>query len=197
MSPVSTASPDGTPNLPPARPGDAVDPGLGARLADDPHALTECYERYGPMVLAYLRRLVGRADAEDVLQQVFLDLWRSRRRYDPTRPLEPWIISIAHKRAVDHLRRETRHDASLVSLSEPDAASADRFVEDVAEAQVIGHALGELSTEQRETLVLAYFNDLTQSQIAGRMNVPLGTVKARSQRGLRRLAAILVPEEES
>ena len=197
MSPVSTASPDGVPRLPNRGPGDAVGPALGARLADDPDALTECYELYGTMVLAYLRRLVGRADAEDVLQQVFLDLWRSRSRYDPSRPLEPWIISIAHKRAVDHLRRQTRRDASLVSLTEPDQASTDRFVEDFAEAQVIGRALGELSTEQRETLVLAYFNDLTQSQIAGRMNVPLGTVKARSQRGLRRLATILVPEDRS
>jgi RNA polymerase sigma-70 factor (ECF subfamily) len=197
MSPVSTASPDGAPRSPHTRPGGAVDPGLGARLADDPRALAECYDLHGPMVLAYLRRLVGRADAEDVLQQVFLDVWRSRDRYDPSRPLEPWIIAIAHRRAVDHLRRETRRDASLVSLSEPDVASTDRFVEDFAEAQVIGRALGELSTEQRETLVLAYFNDLTQTQIAGRMNVPLGTVKARSQRGLRRLAAILVPEEES
>jgi len=197
MTPVSTASPDGLPPPPHGHPGDAVGPGLGARLAHDPDALAECYQRHGPMVLAYVRRLVGRADAEDVLQQVFLEVWRSRDRYDPSRPLEPWIISIAHKRAVDHLRRETRRDPSLVSLSEPDLASTDRFVEDFAEAQVIGHALGELSAEQRETLVLAYFNDLTQSQIAGRMNVPIGTVKARSQRGLRRLAAILVPEEES
>jgi RNA polymerase sigma factor (sigma-70 family) len=197
MNPVPTPSPDGLSRPPHGRAGPAADPSLGARLADDPDALTECYDRYGTMVLAYLRRLVGPADAEDVLQQVFLDLWRSRARYDPTRPLEPWILSIAHRRAVDHLRRETRRDAPVVSLSEPDLASTDRFVEEFAEAQVIGRALGELPNEQRETLVLAYYNDLTQTQIAGRMNVPLGTVKARSQRGLRRLAAMLVPEEES
>ena len=159
--------------------------------------MAECYRLHGPMVLAYLRRFVGRDSAEDVLQQVFLELWRSRAKYDPARSLEAWIIGIAHKRAVDHLRRQARHEgAQLVSLTEPDLAATDRFVEEFAEAQVINDALAELSPEQRETLVLAYFSDLSQSQIAGRMNVPLGTVKARSARGLRRLAAILVPEEE-
>jgi RNA polymerase sigma factor (sigma-70 family) len=192
----STASSDRAPSSR-LRPLAPDDPGPAARLAEDPAALTECYERYGPMVLAYVRRLVGRDDAEDVLQQTFLEVWRSRTRYDPARPIEPWIVGIAHKRAVDHLRRQTRHDTTLVSLTEPDAAATDRFVEDFAEAQVIGRALGELSDEQRDTLVLAYFDDLTQPQIAGRMNVPLGTVKARAQRGLRRLATLLVPEEES
>jgi RNA polymerase sigma-70 factor (ECF subfamily) len=201
MAPLPTATPFGSSD-PSRGPGGAVGAAatqdLRHRLADDPHALAESYQLHGPMVLAYLRRFVGRDDAEDVLQQVFLEVWRSRARYDPARPLEPWIVNIAHKRAIDHLRRRSRHDGTqIVSLTEPDRAATDRFVDEFAEAQVVTRALGELSVEQRETLVLAYFNDLTQSQIAGRMNVPLGTVKARSQRGLRRLAAILVPEEES
>jgi len=149
------------------------------------------------MVLAYLRRIVGRDDAEDVLQQVFLEVWRSRERFDPQRRLEPWIIGIAHKRSIDHLRRRSRQAGThLVSLSPPDAEASGRFAEEFADAQVVQSALAELPVEQRETLVLAYFDDLSQTQIAGRLSVPLGTVKARSHRGLRRLASILVPEEE-
>jgi len=201
MGPLPTAKPFGSsdpPSGPNAAVGAATTTGVRARLADDPHALAECYQLHGPMVLAYLRRFVGHDDAEDVLQQVFLEVWRSRDRYDPTRRIEPWIVNIAHKRAIDHLRRRARRDGThLVSLTEPDQAATDRFVDEFNDAQVVTDALAALSAEQRETLVLAYFNDLTQSQIAGRMNVPLGTVKARSQRGLRRLAAILVPEEES
>lgn len=165
-------------------------------MRDDPTALHECYERYGRAVLAYLRRIVGSDDAEDVLQQTFLDVWRSRARYDPERALAPWIMSIAHRRAIDHLRRRGRHETMLVSLTEPDAATADTFVEAFAEAQTIGDALAALPDEQRETLVLAYYQDLTQTQISGRMKVPLGTVKARSARALRRMAELLVPEEE-
>ncbi len=192
-APRPSRGPDGAVGVAGAAGGD-----LRARLAQDPQALAESYELHGPMVLAYLRRFVGRDDAEDVLQQVFLEVWRSRDRYDPARPLEPWIVNIAHKRAIDHLRRRARQDGTqLVSLTEPDHATTDRFVDEFAEAQVVTDALCELPVEQRETIVLAYFNDLTQSQIAGRMNVPLGTVKARSQRGLRRLAAILAPEEEA
>ena len=196
MGPQSTAIPFGSPDRPASRTGDPDRRDLRHRLADDPDALAESYELHGPMVLAYLRRFVGRDDAEDVLQQVFLEVWRGRDRYDPARPLEPWIVDIAHKRAIDHLRRRSRQDSHLVSLTEPDRAATDRFVDEFAEAQVVTKALGALSAEQRETLVLAYFNDLTQTQIAGRLNVPLGTVKARSQRGLRRLAALLVPQEE-
>lgn len=170
---------------------------LEHRLRSDPAALQECYERDGRLVHAYLRRLVGPDDADDVLQQTFLEVWRSRARYDPDRPLVPWVVAIAHRRAIDHLRRRSRHETMLVSLSPPDAMAADHFVETFAEAQVIHEALAALPDEQRETLVLAYFHDLTQTQISARMKVPLGTVKARSARALRRMATLLVPEEES
>lgn len=190
------ALPATVPDLGPSASGPPAGPDLEHRLRDDPAALHECYERDGRIVLAYLRRLVGPDDAEDVLQQTFLDVWRSRTRYDPDRPLLPWIMTIAHRRAIDHLRHRGRHETMLVSLSEPDTVTTDVFVETFAEAEVIAAALGELPEEQRETLALAYFDDLTQTQIAARMKVPLGTVKARSARALRRMAALLVPEED-
>jgi RNA polymerase sigma factor (sigma-70 family) len=167
------------------------------RLATDPRALEEYYEELGPLVLAYLRRRVPPQDAEDVLQQVFLDLWRSRSSYDPARPMVPWVLGIAHKRSVDHLRRQARSDVQAVAhVTDSAKQDAAQFADLFADAELVRDALGALPEEQREALVLGYFADLTQTQIAKRLGVPLGTVKARSYRGLRKLAAALVPEDQ-
>ena len=162
---------------------------LGARLAaGEEGALNECYAALGPMVLGYLRRFVPRDEAEDVLQRVFYEVWRNHNRYDPTRSLEAWVLGIARKRAIDLLRR--RH-ANVVPIEElRDIAGDDgrELAERYARASEVRGALELLSKEQREVLALAYFGDLTQTEIADRLEVPLGTVKARAFRGLRRLA---------
>ena len=165
---------------------------LGARLAaGEEGAITECYAALGPMVLGYLRRFVPRDEAEDVLQRVYYEVWRNRDRYDPTRSLEAWVLGIARKRAIDLLRR--RH-ANVVPIEElRDLAGDDgrELAERYARANEVRGALARLPREQREVLTLAYFGDLTQTEIAERLGVPLGTVKARAFRGLRRLADIL------
>jgi RNA polymerase sigma factor (sigma-70 family) len=165
---------------------------LGYRLAaGEEGAINECYAALGPMVLGYLRRFVPRDDAEDVLQRVFYEVWRNRHRYDPTRSLEAWVLGIARKRAIDLLRR--RH-ASVVPIDElRDLAGDDgrELAERYARASEVRAALERLPREQREVLTLAYFGDLTQTEISDRLGVPLGTVKARTFRGLRRLADIL------
>ena len=165
---------------------------LGARLAaGEEGAINECYSALGPMVLGYLRRFVPRDEAEDVLQRVFYEVWRNRDRYDPARSLEAWMLGIARKRAIDQLRR--RH-ANVVPLEElRDIAGDDgrELAERYARATEVRAALERLPAEQREVLTLAYFGDLTQVQVAERLGVPLGTVKARTFRGLRRLAGIL------
>ena len=165
---------------------------LGARLAaGEEGAINECYSALGPMVLGYLRRFVPRDEAEDVLQRVFYEVWRNRDRYDPARSLEAWMLGIARKRAIDQLRR--RH-ANVVPLEElRDIAGDDgrELAERYARATEVRAALERLPAEQREALTLAYFGDLTQTQVAERLGVPLGTVKARTFRGLRRLADIL------
>ena len=170
-------------------PADLAD--VAARLAADPVALQEAYTLLAPTVLAYLRRLVPPADTEDVLQLTFTDVWRSRERYDPGRPLVAWVLGIARLRALDLLRTR-RAVAGLDDVPEPvgpvlDDDLADRF----ARADLVRRALEELPREQRQVLLLAYFDDLTQTQIADWLDVPLGTVKARSSRGLRRLAQLL------
>jgi RNA polymerase sigma-70 factor (ECF subfamily) len=165
---------------------------LGARLAaGEEGAINECYSALGPMVLGYLRRFVPRDEAEDVLQRVFYEVWKNRDRYDPTRSLEAWVLGIARKRAIDRLRR--RH-ATIVPIDElRDIAGDDgrELAERYARASEVRAALERLPQEQREALALAYFGDLTQTEIAERLGVPLGTVKARTFRGLRRLAGLI------
>jgi RNA polymerase sigma-70 factor (ECF subfamily) len=165
---------------------------LGARLAaGEEGAINECYSALGPMVLGYLRRFVSRDESEDVLQRVFYEVWRNRDRYDPTRSLEAWVLGIARKRAIDQLRR--RH-ANVVPIEElRDIAGEDGrdLAERYARASEVRGALERLPREQREVLTLAYFGDLTQTEIADRLGVPLGTVKARTFRGLRRLADLI------
>jgi DNA-directed RNA polymerase specialized sigma24 family protein len=154
---------------------------LRARLAaGEEGAIEECYAVLGPMVLGYLRRFVPRDEAEDVLQRVFYEVWKNRDRYDPARSLEAWVLGIARKRAIDQLRR--RH-AAIVPIEELRDIAGD-------DGRELG-AMERLPAEQREVLTLAYFGDLTQTEIADRLGVPLGTVKARAFRGLRRLADLL------
>ena len=160
-------------------------------------ALSEAYGALGPMVLGYLRRLVGPDAAEDVLQRTFAEVWDSRRRYDPGRPLEAWVLHIARQRAIDHLRRRGRTQAVLSLDDIRDVAGEDGRVlaERYVQASRVRAALAELPLEQREVLALCYFGDCTQREAADRLGVPLGTVKARAFRGLRRLGALLGTEE--
>jgi len=168
-------------------------PTLAARLAgDDETALAECQAAFGPALRRYLRRLVPADLVDDVLQAVLVELWRCRHRLDPQAPLRGWIFTIARRRAVDHLRARPPAALPLTqalaqALAQPGTDPADR----VARAQDVRRALATLPDPQREALVLAYFADLTQTEIAVRVGAPLGTVKARTARGLRRLGALL------
>jgi RNA polymerase sigma-70 factor (ECF subfamily) len=166
--------------------------GLGARLAaGEQGAIEEIYAALGPMVLGYLRRFVSRDDAEDVLQRVFYELWRNSDRFDPERSLEAWVLGIARKRAIDHLRRNRHEVVPIEELRDIAGDDGRDLAERFARANEVRRALERLSPEQREVLTLAYFADHTQSEIAERLGLPLGTVKARMFRGLRRLADLM------
>ena len=167
---------------------------LGARLAVDRQgAIGEIYAALGATVLSYLQRLVGRDDAEDVLQQVFYEVWRHNGRYDPSRSLAGWVLGIARNRAIDHLRRQRNTAVALETLADIAGEDGREWAERYARAREVRNALNRLPAEQREVLVLAYFGGYTQSQIATSLDLPLGTVKARAFRGLRRLAKLLLP----
>jgi RNA polymerase sigma factor (sigma-70 family) len=170
----------------------SIDP--GARLTHDRQgAIGEIYAALGSTVLSYLQRLVGREDAEDVLQRVFYEVWRHNGRYDPSRSLAAWVLGIARHRAIDHLRRQRTTAVALETLDDLPGEDGRELAERYVRSHEVRSALTRLPEEQREVLVLAYFGGYTQSQIATYLDLPLGTVKARAFRGLRRLAELLIP----
>ncbi|MFC4586034.1 RNA polymerase sigma factor [Sphaerisporangium corydalis] len=165
---------------------------IGTRLASgESGSLGDCYRLYAPMVRSYLRRLVPAQDVEDVLQVVFTEVWRSRHRFDPARSLPAWLVGIAHKRAVDHLRARTPYTVPLDAVADPAGSDGRAAGDDLADRDQLRRALAELPAPQRQAIELAYYGDLTQREIAERLQVPLGTIKARTTRGLHRLSTIL------
>jgi RNA polymerase sigma factor (sigma-70 family) len=165
---------------------------LGAQLVHDrQEAIGEIYLAMGSTVRGYLQHLVGPDDADDVLQRVFYEVWRHNGRYDPSRSLTAWVLGIARKRAIDHLRRRRHIAGTLDDLENVVGEDGRELAERYARAHEVRDALTRLPDEQCEVLVLAYFGRFTQSEIATRLEVPLGTVKARAFRGQRRLAQFL------
>lgn len=170
---------------------------IGLRMASkDETALQDAYQAYAPTVLAYVSRFVGRDDAEDVLQRTFLDAWHGAGRYDPKLRFTGWLFTIAHRRAIDALRAR-RHQVVDVEtfrnlVGEDGRETANRY----AEAADVHWGLAQLPEHERTVLEMAYFQELTQREIAERLEVPIGTVKARASRGTRRLGEIMRAAEE-
>ncbi len=170
---------------------------IGLRLSQrEESALEDAYAAYGPSVLAFLRRYVGVDEAEDVLQRTFLDVWRSATRYDRTQRFTTWLFTIAHRRAVDALRTRRHPVVDLDTVHDLVGEDGRETVDRFADAADVRQALDQLPDHEEQTIRLAYFEGLTQAEIARRLDVPLGTVKARSSRGLRRLAAIITSGRE-
>jgi RNA polymerase sigma-70 factor (ECF subfamily) len=179
------------------RGGDRAERRLAARLRKgDPDALAEAHRAYGGLVLGYLRRALGdQGAAEDVHQEVFLEVWRRGPGYDPDRAsLGTWIMLIARSRAIDHLRRRIPEplDPQSPRAGEPEdpAASPDLLVERWAMAV----HLARLPEEQARILRMRFHEGLSQTEIAERTGIPLGTVKTYMVRGLRRLRELMEAE---
>jgi RNA polymerase sigma factor (sigma-70 family) len=156
----------------------------------DEHALRLAYDRYGGAVLHLaLRTLGNRADAEDVTQNTFVAAWQGRETFDPDRGgMLGWLLTIARRKAIDRLRsatREARVAETIRALPEP-AAPAET-PERVLDRLVIADELAQLPAEQRRTLELAFYDDLTHPQIAAVTGLPLGTVKSHIRRGMANL----------
>ena len=167
---------------------------MGARLArGEESALEECYASLGPTVLAYLRRQVGPDEAEDVLQRVFMEVWRAAHRFDPAQSLSGWVFTIARRRAIDALRARKPAVVSVDVLRDLVGDDGRDLAERYAWAADVRAALARLPDAQRQALELAYFDDRTQQDIAAVLQVPIGTVKSRLARGGRALAGLLEP----
>ncbi|MFC9096704.1 RNA polymerase sigma factor [Streptomyces sp. NPDC057072] len=183
-------------------------PGLPPPLADDELArglregdedcLTEAYRRWSPMVHALAWRCLGDArEAEDVTQQVFLGVWRGRGGYRPDRGALPgWITGIARRKIADALSARTRRGELVLSAASRlgPADSPGAQPETLLDRVVVRRELDRLPAAQRQVLCLAYYEDLTQAQIAVLTGWPLGTVKSHARRGLRRLRSCLQQE---
>ena len=133
--------------------------------------------------------------AEDAVQEAFLTLWRTAKsfRSDRAKP-STWILTLVHRRAVDVVRREERRrTAPLETSEEPEAhgPATDEEIELTDRRRIVQEALRQLPDDQREALELAYYGGLTQSELAERLSVPLGTIKSRMFTGLRRLRDLL------
>jgi RNA polymerase sigma-70 factor, ECF subfamily len=157
----------------------------------NPRAFELLYDRHGGAAFSLAYRMVGnRVTAEDVTQEAFLSIWRSRLRYDPARgSVRTWVLGIVHNRAIDALRRSFVHDRrreTMDGVEERHEAPERTEVEAARreEARSIRTALATLPDEQRRTIELAYFGGFSHSQIAELLEEPIGTVKGRMRLGL-------------
>jgi RNA polymerase sigma-70 factor (ECF subfamily) len=167
--------------------------------AGDERALGELYDRWSSRVYALVFRLLrDRDDAEDVVEEVFWQAWRQAARYEQARgSASAWLIAIARTRALDRLRSASRRrEAPLADeraegaapVAPVAAADGPAVQVDAAERRTrVLAALAELPAEQREALELAYYEGLSQTEIADRTGQPLGTIKTRTRLALRKL----------
>lgn len=179
-----------------ARPYRGLDDGqLVALVAQrDAGALEALYDRFGKVAYSLARRILAdETMAQDVVQEVFLSLWRDASRFDPAKgSVSTYLLSMTHHRAVDAVRREEnlRRHRTTDEVLEFEASQQDDVEAQVEagerRAQVRG-ALGQLPAPQREALLLAYFGGYTQREVATLVGVPLGTVKTRMAAGMRKL----------
>jgi RNA polymerase sigma-70 factor (ECF subfamily) len=165
------------------------DPSLIQQLArGDKGALAEIYDRYAGLVNGLaLRILRDVSEAEDVVQEVFLQAWRQADRYDPRRGApEAWLCTMARTRALDRLRRRAARREER-----GEAAPVPKLLPRNEEALAVRKALDALSADQRAAVELAYYGGLTQSEIAQALGEPLGTIKTRIRTAMMRLREAL------
>lgn len=167
-------------------------------------ALRTLYDRYGRIAFALAYRVIGEASgAEEIVQDAFETVWNKGQGFDPAKGgnVRGWLLTIVHRRAIDYRRREFDRPPNRVPmdgldqvLSTPDVwkdVSANLLTEHVREA------MQTLPVDQRRAIELAYFEGLSHGEIAGREDVPLGTVKGRLRLGLRKLSDVLDAPERA
>ena len=191
----------GSPPVRSAEPAGARDEELLRRVgAGDDIAFRELFGRYAAVAHALAYRLVRQAQvAEEIVQEAFLAVWRNPERYDGSRgSVRSWLMGTVHHRAVDAVRREQAQRRRAEQASSLGPGIVEDPVDDVLaaidlprERTLVRSALGELPEEQRDVIQRMYFEGLSQSQIAERTGLPLGTVKSRTLLAMRRLRARL------
>jgi len=175
---------------------------LKAIAARDEAALAQLYDRYDRILFGLLMRILNnREEAEDVLQETFLQVWRKAADFDETRGRPfTWLVTLARSRGIDRLRtlasRERVAEAGAREVSEEISDAATDALKS-EQRGLVSDALAKLPDEQKRPIMLAYFDGLTQSEIATRLGAPLGTVKTRMRTGMIRLRELLAGQGES
>ena len=169
---------------------------LHAVARSDEAALAALYDRYRLILFSLLVRILNsREEAEDVLQEVFLQVWRRAGDFDEERGRPfTWLVTLARSRAIDRLRVLASRQRLADSAAQEVTGEASDAVADTLHAEqreIVARALATLPEEQRRTLKLAYFEGLTQSEIATQLGTPLGTVKTRMRTGMMKLRELL------
>jgi RNA polymerase sigma-70 factor (ECF subfamily) len=168
---------------------------IGRVARRDANAFEVLYGRYArPVFGLALRRLGDRMRAEDAVQETFAAVWRSARTYRPDRGAgAPWLYAVARNAIVDRSRNRSEPPAEV-----PDTPSLEPTPAERAETSYVSwrvhRALESLSAKERDVIELAYYGELSQSEIADFLDIPLGTVKTRTRAGLSRLADLLEGE---
>lgn len=176
-----------------------TDPELLSRIARrDERALATLYDRYAGAALALAARILGdRAEGEDAVQEVLLKVWQRAAEYDTGRgSVAAWLMSSVRNAAIDRFRRrDALRRATEAAAAQPRSGTDEReFPEDLKR---VSAAVGQLPPDQRRAIELAYFEGLTQTEIAAKLGEPLGTVKTRMRLGMQKLRAALLGTEPS
>jgi RNA polymerase sigma-70 factor (ECF subfamily) len=163
-------------------------------LRKDVGAFEELYERHSRIVYSLVLRILRQgATAEEVVQDVFLQLWRNSGQFDARRPFVPWLLTLARNRALDHLRlkseRQRRREDQTEELPQILVAAPqyEAALDEKRRAERVRALISSLPAAQKKAIELAYFEGLSHSEIASSLNEPLGTVKSWIRNGLLRL----------
>ena len=175
---------------------------LHAVARGDEAALARLYDGYRVVLFGLLVRILNsREEAEDILQDVFIQVWRRAKDFDEKRGRPfTWLVTLARSRAIDRLRLlGARQRLAVAAEQERTDETSDALSDTIrlTQREIVQRALAELPEEQRHTLVLAYFDGLTQSEIATKLGAPLGTVKTRMRSGMMKLRALLGTQLEN
>jgi RNA polymerase sigma factor (sigma-70 family) len=161
----------------------------------DPDAVRSVYRAHGRLVYAVAYRVLGdRGLAEEATQQSFVKAWRAAQSFDEQRELGPWLAAIARRVAIDLYRREALRTADpieSVAAGDPALLAAPTSAEAIYDVWEVRDALAQLPPDEQEVIRLQHLDGFTHAQIAERLGVALGTVKSRSFRAHKRLAALL------
>ena len=176
---------------------------LGRVATGDRRSFAELYDRFSRVLFSVAYRVLNSQEAaEDVLQDVFIQIWEKAPLYDPQRgkPLT-WAVTLTRNKAIDRLRAIQRRNR-LQDAVEKEALTFEQFddrssveaVEGMETGAMVRAAIRRLSPDQRQAIELAFFSGLTQTEIAERLGEPLGTVKARIRRGMMKLRDVIAPQ---